>query len=240
MKKLFLGAAAIALSGCSWLGLGDKQVHHDRSSYGTYAQKKDKCCVGGKSLSRWNAELAGGIEEFVSGDIISGGNENAATLEYGDVYGAATRIEPAVSYALKPNRKVKLSGFYKTASAEDQTVIGTVNDTPITGQFTDYKSYGAELGLRQYFGIKRAPLVKSIRPYVEGNVGIANVDDIDLLGLNDTATPRDVRLYDGGWVPTASGMIGIETPVLNRLTLGLETGLRYQHKLSSNLSLIHI
>ena len=73
MRKLLLGVAAIGLSGCSWLGLGGQSTQ-TASQYGQYNYQQkanDGCCVGGKTLSRWNVEAGVGPEFFVGGDVIS-------------------------------------------------------------------------------------------------------------------------------------------------------------------------
>ena len=130
---------------------------------------------------------------------------------------------------MNPNRKLSLTGSYATASGEDVNV-GTINGDDLTGTMSDYERYGVEAGLRQYFTPTPVPLVRSVRPYVEGKLGAAHVKDIDLenamLGaaaFNGGTAP----VYEGGWVPTAAGLVGLEAPIFRRATLGLETGIRY-------------
>jgi len=77
MKKLLLATAAVGLSGCSWLGLGqnDKTNTPEYTKYtqpaapkvAKAAKRADGCC-----LSRWNIEGAIGPEFFFSGDGITG------------------------------------------------------------------------------------------------------------------------------------------------------------------------
>jgi len=82
--------------------------------------------------------------------------------------------------------------------------------------------------------------VNSVRPYLEARVGAAKVDDINITGVTRTApdgavtNTRDFQVYDGGWVPTAAGLVGVETPLFNRMTVGLETGLRYSGRLDAS------
>ena len=141
MKKLLLGVAAIGLSGCSWLGLGDKQVHNVPQVNQYQPQvKKTEDCFGCNSLSRWNIEGAVGPEFFFGGDAISGDQINAnipatattaaATTTSNvqslrDVYGRAARYELGASYALNPNRKIIANINYANANA-DQTTLGTI------------------------------------------------------------------------------------------------------------------
>lgn len=257
MRNLLLGAAAIALSGCSWLG-GNSQ-HSNHSSYnhnnGYYAgQSNDGCCVGGKTLSRWNLEGAIGPEFFVGGDALTGNKVNSAeaviaanpglnsittnSLSMDDAYDPGMRYELGGSYALNPNRKVTLMGSYAQADGEEVN-LGSLNGNAVTGDISDYERYGVEVGLRQYFTPTKAPLFKSIRPYVEGKAGAAHIDDIAInnaqLGGN-AYNNGTIGLYESGWVPTAAGMVGFEAPVFNRATLGLETGIRYTGTLKSDTS----
>lgn len=244
MKKFLLAMAAVGLSGCSWLGLGQNNTQ-DFPEYSQYtppaasqavkAAKSDGCC-----LSRWNIEGAIGPEFFVGGTAISGNDINdlssvtpATTVtsteqSISDIYGIGARYELGGSYALNPNRKVTASINYANASA-DETTLGTVNGTAVTGTLSDYERFGIEGGLRQYGKIVKAPLVNSIRPYVEGRAGIARVRDIDFVNSDAAAAvlPGTTNFVRGSWVPTATGLVGVETPVFDYFTLGLETGVRW-------------
>lgn len=252
MRILLLGAAAIALSGCSWLKGSGHDDYQKSSDYGHYSSSSDDCCVGGKTLSRWNLEGGIGPSFMLGGDAITGDKINtfpnavvsAPDLSMDDVYGTGYRAELGGSYALNPNRKVTVLGNY-TQHEGSNINLGSVNDALVSGTMGDYTSYGVEAGLRQYFQPTSAPIVKSIRPYVEGRLGGAYVDDIAL----ENATIRDgsgpaafqggtVGLYEGGWVPTGAGLIGIEAPIFERATLGLETGVRYTGTLASDRSIL--
>ncbi|HHL43183.1 MAG TPA: hypothetical protein ENJ42_06165 [Hellea balneolensis] len=247
MRYLLCGVATIALSGCSWLGIG--QNHHGQYKHANsdhaYTKANDGCCVGGKTLSRWNVEAGVGPEFNVGGDVITGDqthpgftNTNINNLSYNDAYDTGMRYELGGSYALNPNRKLTGQVYYSNANGKD-VVLGSRSGDVIRGALTDYESYGLEMGLRQYAQPTKVPLLKSVRPYVEGKVGAAHVDDIGLTNVRrvGSAIPAgNIGFYEGGWVPTAAGMIGVETPVLNRFTMGVETGVRYTGKLKSDTS----
>lgn len=234
MRIIVLGVASVALSGCSWLGLGGTKAQYGHYNYGNYTPAQT-CCDAGGPLSRWNLEAAIGPEYIVGGDAITGDQTNAVpglrpnSVSMADAYGSGMRYELGGSYALSPNRKVTLMGSYANASGE-QVNAGTLNGAALTGTMSDYNRLGVEAGLRQYFMPRRAPLVKALRPYVEGKLGVAKVDDIAIENATlggAVFNGGTVNMYEGGWVPTAAGMIGLEAPVFKRATLGLETGLRY-------------
>lgn len=239
-----IGASSLALTGCSLMSDVFGYDNYSQTSVpapytqGAYhaGHASDGCCVGGNQLSKWNIEggvgpafIVGG--EAVTGDKLNAGNpNNIANIDMADAYDTGIRADLGGSYALTPNRKLTGQVFvqnHESAGAQDW---GTVNGQQLTGALSDYKSYGAEVGLRQYFQPKVLGSNFGVRPYVEGKLGGAYVDDISIQGTElggATFSADDLAFYEGGWVPTGAGLIGIETPVANRFTMGVETGIRY-------------
>ena len=248
MRIVLLSTAAIALSGCSWLGLGGHHGNsygHQSAGHGTYkAQPIKKSCGNcGNTLARWNIEGGYGQEFMTGGNALTSANNEFVNITPGktsmkSAYEVGERFDLGVSYALDPNRKVILNG-YKSKFDGERQILGTQGRGTLSGQFSDYESYGIEAGLRQYALPVRAPIVKSIRPYLEARAGLAKVDDINVSAVTRTApngavtNTRGFQVYDGGWVPTAAGLVGVETPLFNRMTVGVETGLRYSGKLDA-------
>ena len=241
MRILLCGVAAVALSGCSWMGFGHGNKHQTyQSNNSSYAKSNDGCCVGGQTLSRWNVEGGVGADFIVGGTAITGDQVHPGftgpittvnEVSMNDAYKMGYRAELGGSYALNPNRKLTVQGFCSQAEG-NEVDWGTQGANTLRGTMSDYKTYGAEAGVRQYFQPKGVPLLKSARPYVEGKLGAAYVDDISLGNITETGvanplTPTSLAFYEGGWVPTAAGMVGVETPVFNRFTMGIETGVRY-------------
>ncbi len=237
MRILLLGVAAVALSGCSWFG-GAKHHSNTQANDGQgYFTSGGECC---KPLSRWNLEGAIGPEFMVGGDALTGDMVHAGTTStvqsMKDVYDPGYRVELGGSYALNPNRKVTLMGSYAKAKGEEVN-LGSFGGQAVTGKMGDYERLGLEAGLRQYMSPTGFPLVRSIRPYAEGKLGVAKVSAIDLENAQRGGAAYNggtVGLYESSWVPTAAGMVGIEAPIFKRATLGLETGLRYTGSLKSN------
>ena len=252
MRILLCSVAAVALSGCSWLGLGHSHHGQDQhTSYhsGQYAQQSssDDCCFGSQKLSRWNVEGGVGPEFIVGGNALVGSQAHEGftgpvttlnDVSMNDAYNTGYRAELGGSYAVTPNRKITGQVFYAQADGRD-VLLGTQDATDLRGQFSDYKSYGVEAGLRQYFQPTDVPLIRSVRPYVEGKLGAAHVDEIGIENMREVVptalnTPTSLALYEDGWVPTAAGMIGFETPVFKRMTVGVETGIRYTGRPNSD------
>jgi len=251
MRKLLLGAAAISLSGCSFLGIGGSSSHHGYTSpsYGTgYASTGSSCSphhaviANGNCLSRLNIEGGIGPSYHIGGDVITGDEGNFAgtnvrNVDFDEAYDTGVRYELGGSYALSPNTKVTAMAHIEEADSAGNLNLGTVGGAAFTGSLSDFRSTGLELGLRKYFNPTSAPLVRSVRPYVEGRVGANYQDAIFLenaqLGGVNIGTGR-LAMYDSGWVPSAAGLVGVETPLTRYSTIGLETGIRYTGRPESN------
>lgn len=246
MRILLLGVAAIGLSGCSWLGGHGGYYSPQSGGHGYYpapqADTSGECC---DSYSKWNLEGAVGIESMVGGNfttpndvaVLPGLTSNDVSMD--SAYKDGTRYELGLSKALNPNRKLTLMGSYSEAEGKDLAIASLAGtpDNVLRGKASDYKAYGVEAGLRQYFKPAPAPLVKALRPYVEGRIGAAKVDDISLTNLRDNVGAINggtVGMYEGGWVATAAGLVGVEAPIFKQATLGLETGIRYRSELSAD------
>lgn len=250
MRKLLLGAAAISLSGCSFLGIGGNNSHYayqPAPSYGGgWASTGSSCgsthavLANGNCLSRVNIEGGIGLSSNIDGGNVITGDDAVQpgtvlkNIDFKEAYDPGLRAEAGFSYALDPVTKVTAMGFISEADGGEILNIGTVGGQAFTGSLSDYEAKGVELGLRRYFNPAPAPFVRSVRPYVEGRLGATHVDDIQIqnaqLGGVNIGTGT-VDLYESGWVPSAAGLVGLETPLTARSTIGFETGIRYTGKL---------
>ena len=244
LQLLLVGSATVALSGCSWLGLGGGKSYSPAASPvagGTYAPAAP-CC--GERFSKFNVEGAVGTSMIMAGDMVTGqsahniGASNLRDISFDTLYEDGLRVEGGVSAALAPNTKATLMGNYAQYDSEGSVNWGQLGGRQLTGALTDYTTYGAEAGLRQYAPVYRAPLVNSVRPYVEGRVGANYVEGIDIRGAalngNTIGVGADLPFYDGSWVPTAAGLVGVETAFVGNSTLALESGIRYSGALKSS------
>lgn len=260
MRLLYVSAMAATLSGCAWFGSGSQQSGYDyqaRSAAYVSPGHANSCARHSHQgcLSTWNVEAAVGPAFIGGGTAITGdqvnpnSNANIDRVGMTDAYDVGIRGEGSVSYALTPNRKFTATGFYQRHSGNNDVEIGTIGDDTLRGTFSDFETYGAEGGIRQYFTPSRA--IIPVRPYVEARLGGTYVQDIDLENANLTnaalpgggTTPflpggAAVPLYEGGWVPTAAAMIGFETPIAPYTTIGVEAGARYIGTLKSDTSVL--
>ena len=229
-----LSASSLALSGCSFLGGNTSQGQHHRAA-NSYANSSanSNCCGADRKISRFNVEAALGGEFIVGGnafetddDYTPFAGQTLEELSMSEIYAPASRAELGVSYALSPSRKI--TGQVSFTHAEGKQVnIGERNAIEMTGQFSDYQSLGLEAGMRQYFKPRFAGKSLGYRPYIEGKLGAQKTEDMDLRFRETGGGWLETDFYKGGWVPTAAAMIGVETPMFKRGTLGLETGVRY-------------
>lgn len=242
MRILLLGTAALALSGCSFFGGGGQYGAPTASNYSYYPSTVSSHHGQRGAISQWNLEGAIGQEFMVGGDFttpdevtpIPGIDLPAVSMK--DAYETGTRYEVGLSKTLNPSRKFTVMGSYTTAEGKD-VAIAEVAGNQVTGKASDYKTFGIEAGLRQYFAPGAAPIIRSMRPYIEGRIGASKVEDIILDNARVGGAVLNggtVNMYEGGWVPTAAGMVGIETPVFRQATLALETGLRYRGALDGD------
>lgn len=248
---VLMGASSLALTGCSFLGgLFGVDKHHKTASHhdgGTYYGHSDcgaSNCVGGREISKWNVEGAIGPAFIAGGDAITSGGLNpenptaVRSMSMDEVYEEGYRAELGLSYMLNPNRKLTAMVTHQEHNGANDTQIADIAGQALTGSFSDYKATGVEIGLRQYATpryIGQSNL--QYRPYVEGRIGAAQLDDIEIenaqlggVAYNNGTIP----FYEGGTVGTAAGLVGFEAPVFDRMTLGLETGVRYMSKPSSD------
>ncbi|MFB9372605.1 hypothetical protein ACFFUB_01390 [Algimonas porphyrae] len=258
MRKLLLGAAAISLSGCSFLGIGGHSSYNAGPAYGGYyaAAPTSKCGVTVKKhrpapsgcISRWNLEGGIGASFNVGGDAVTGSDGTVAAsavrdVDFDEAYDTGQRAELGLSYALAPDTKVTAMGFIDEADSAGVFNWGTVNGGQVmTGALSDYRSTGVELGLRKYFRPTAAPIVRSVRPYVEGRVGAAYQDGIAIQNatIGGVAVGAPIAFQDSGWVPSAAGLVGLETPLTRYSTIGLETGIRYTGGGDANTTSINV
>lgn len=242
MRILICGVAAIALSGCSWIGHSHNNSNYGAYNYGQNTGYNQNTVRAPKVYKPSKLSLTGALgTDFVVGGHAITGNDvpyNAASqigqVSMQDAFKKGLRAELGAAYRLSNNNEVTLNGFYHTAKGKDGIIGQHVSGNDIQGQLSSYKGMGLEAGLRHNMGVARLPLVKSVTPYIEGRLGIAKISDVALQNVRVdgvVAAGPDQAFYEGGWKPTVSGLVGFEKPISTRTSIGLETGIRYTTKL---------
>jgi hypothetical protein len=218
-----LGAAAMVASGCAYQG-SSSYGHSAYPTYNPYGSTTTH--YGGQHqahVGQTRLELGVSYEQFVDGNIIDAGTvvggDTTADVGYSDAFKPSYRASVGLARDVRPNTTLSARGFYKQADGENGVTIATNGGGNVTGNFSDYKSYGGELGLRQYL----SPAQTRLRPYVGASVGATYIEDISI----DNGGPATV-LNDAGWSATASATGGFEMPVSQTASLALESGIRWE------------
>ena len=227
-----MGAAAMAVTGCAYQGGSgyNHSAYPTYSSYGGTTSYANRCGTtytpqGCAVVGGTRVELGIGAEKFVDGDSVNGGivtgPNTSSTVEYADAFKTGYRASIGLARDVRPSTTILAKGFYKQAEGEDGVTVATNGGGNVTGNFSDYESYGAELGLRQYL----SPANSRFRPFVGATAGATYIEDISL----STGGPA-VVINDAGWSATASATGGFEMPISRSASLALEPGIRWEGK----------
>lgn len=245
------GAGAVqTVQGSPMYVTGPAGAYYGGNSMGLRGPSGGAGCCGGGAMP-FGLELSLGTEFGVHGDISPdeaskpflggpGSVSDIAAVSYNDAFKQGVHYEAAATYDL--NRNTTLIGQVGLSEAKGQSVeLGTVDDgagtsETLRGEFSDLKQVRLEAGFRRYMGGHGH---SNMRPYFGATAGAVKTDDVTL--TQSSATLVDPTLFtqtyiDGGWSPTASGVVGAEWAVGNRSAIGVETGVRWADDLDTNLS----
>ena len=184
------------------------------------------------SASPWSFDFAVGMDNGISGNINSSAvgrlNNQAVVVtknSYDDVYGTGLHIRFGGGYALSAGREVRATFTLQSLDA-DLVRMGDIGVSPLYGQYDDYQSFGFDAGLRQYGIFAMWP---SVRPYVEGTLGLAFIDETDVVLVAPAYNigGRATDFYD----KTAAFTMGVNTGLMfktaDRISVFGQIGLRW-------------
>ena len=185
---------------------------------------------------RWSADVGMGFDNGISGNINSGaiGTLNGQAVvftknTYEDVFGTGVHLRFGGGYMLKDDTEIRACFTYQSLGA-DLTRMGDIGVSNLYGQYDDYKTFGLDFGYRRYAPQRWG----RVTPYAEGTVGIAFIDEIDVLLAAPQANvvQNATDFYDR----TAAFALGVNggvlVPLADRLDLDVQVGLRYMTGLS--------
>ena len=170
----------------------------------------------------WDNSISGNINGSTIGSI---NNQTVVILtnQYEEVYGTGLHFRVGGGYMLNPTTEARVA-LSVQALDPDLATLGDYGASPLYGQYTDYESTTLDFGLRKY-GRSNT----SMRPYVEGSLGLGFINEIDL-GL---AAPQANLVTDANnfYEQTASFTWAVQGGLLwnmsNRLGGFAQLGLRY-------------
>jgi Outer membrane protein beta-barrel domain len=186
--------------------------------------------------SRFVVDLGVGIDVSVNGNVNSGAigrlqGQAAAILPnpYGDVYGTGLHFKFGGGYVLNP--EAELRGVFTYQSADANLVrLGDIGPSSLYGQYSDYKTFGLDLGYRRYVPLQNTRL----RIYGEATIGAAFIDSINVVLSAPQANLviDQTDFYDSTAAFTWGVNFGILFPVAQKLDLNAQFGLRHVSGLS--------
>jgi hypothetical protein len=164
--------------------------------------------------SPWSVEVAVGWDNGISGNINSSAigqiNNQVVVVtanSYEDVYGTGLHLRFGGGYALNDDTEVIGIFTFQSLDADQVTPMGDFGVSNLYGQYTDYQTFGFDVGLRRY-----GNLSATIRGYGEGTIGLGFVDKTDVTlvapGANLVGEAND--FYD----QTAAFAVGVNVGLL--------------------------
>jgi hypothetical protein len=184
---------------------------------------------------RWSATFTGGAAVPAGGEFHEGGRGTVLGLPTGvesktnrDVFDPGIGWRAGVGYGVR--RNVEVFGDFVWGRAEaSELSVGDVASLDLRAAFADYTSYGMDGGMRYHF----APGAR-VAPYVSALAGFRLVEAIPGTFSVPAAgvTLRDTPFFDDSTVPVFGGDVGVLFAVSPRLSLGVETGIRYHTDLA--------
>jgi hypothetical protein len=184
---------------------------------------------------RWSTTFTGGAAVPAGGEFHEGGRGTVLGLPTdveaktnGDIFDPGIGWRAGVGYGV--SRNVEVFGDFVWGRAEaSELSVGNVASLDLRAAFGNYTSYGVDGGMRYHF----APGA-GIAPYVSALAGFRRVEAISGTFSVPAAgvTLRDTPFFDDSTVPVFGGDVGVLFAVSPRVSLGVETGLRYHTDLS--------
>jgi len=186
--------------------------------------------------SRWVADVGIGVAPSISGNINSGAigtlqGQATAILpnSYGDVYGAGLDFRFGAGYTLSDDTELRGIFTYQSADA-DLVRLGDIGTSSLYAQYSDYKTFGLDLGYRRYVPVQN----QRFRIYGEATVGAAFISRINA----QFAAPatnlifNSTDFYDTTAAFTWGINGGILFPVADNVDFNAQLGLRHVSGLS--------
>ena len=186
--------------------------------------------------SPWSLEVGVGWDNGVAGHINSSGigeiNNQAVVITsntYEEVYGTGLHLRFGGGYFF--NEQTEMIGMFtfQSLDADQVTPMGDIGVSNLYGKYSDYQTFGLDVGLRRYTNLSTA-----LRAYGEGTIGLGFVDETDITlvapSANLTAEANDLYDQTTAWAMGAN--FGLLYQTGGKMGFFGQLGLRYQSGLS--------
>lgn len=180
--------------------------------------------------SPWSVEFGIGWDNSMSGNINSSaiGQINNQTVvitknTYEDVYGTGLHLRFGGGYMVSDVSEVRATFTFQSLDA-DLTRMGDYGASNLYGQYTDYQTFGLDVGFRRY-----GALSPTVRAYGEGTIGLGFVDktDVTLVAPAANLSGKANDFYDQTAAFTLGGNVGILVQPEGRVGFFGQMGVRW-------------
>lgn len=144
-------------------------------------------------------------------------------VEFGDAFDNPYTFKFGVSQGLSNNSEVYGNVAYSMAGGKTTKIGGGVN-----AAFGDYTALEFSGGYRQYFDLNNF-----FRPYISAEAGLKYVDKISA-NISGPGISSSGDIYDTSYIPTLGLGVGAIITSGSNYRLALESGFKYEYKLSEN------
>ena len=184
----------------------------------------------------WSVEFAIGWDNSISGNINSsaiGTLSNQAVVitknTYENVYGTGLHMRFGGGYLIDEQTEVRATFTLQSLDA-DLTSMGDIGVSRLYGQYADYQSFGLDVGLRRYMDV-----AQSVRLYGEGTVGLAFIDETDVILVAPAANlaGNATDFYDKTSAFTVGANAGVIIRTGSRFDVFGQLGLRWVSGMSA-------
>jgi hypothetical protein len=185
---------------------------------------------------RWAIDAGIGMDLSANGNVNSGAigvldGQATAILpnSYGDVYGTGIHLHFGVGYLIDDASELRAALTYQSADA-DLVRLGDIGPSSLYGEYSDYVSFGLDVGFRRYVGFENTEL----RAFGEATIGLGFIDEINVLlaAPQSNLVFNNSDFYDRTASFTWSLNAGVIFPVAANMDFTGQIGLRRASGLS--------
>jgi len=184
----------------------------------------------------WSVDFGIGWDNSISGNINSSAigtlNNQVVVItknSYEDVYGTGLHMRFGGGYLIDDATEVRATFTLQSLDA-DLTPMGELGSSRLYAQYADYQSFGLDVGLRKYMDLR-----PRLRAYGEGTIGLAIIDETDVIlvapGANLAQNATD--FYDKTAAFTLGANAGLMMQASNRVDVFAQLGLRWASGMSA-------
>ena len=182
-------------------------------------------------VAPWSVEFGIGFDNGISGNINSSAvgqiNNQVVVItrnSYEDVYGTGLQIRFGGGYMIRENTEIRVTFTFQSLDADFVVPMGDIGVSNLYAQYTDYQTFGMDVGLRRYYRV-----TPRLHVYGDGTIGLGFIDktDVTLVAPGANLSNKVNDFYD----QTAAFALGANAGVMfqtgPRFDVFAQLGLRW-------------